>query len=226
MSSLKVAVVIPTLNEQAALERRLPAVLGAADEVVVSDGGSTDHTVDVARHHGVTVVNGKPGRGPQLNRGARTAEGTALVFLHADTDLPQAAIPEVRHALEEGAVGGGFLVRFASRRPIFRLVSEVVNLRTRLSRSPLGDQAQFATRAAFEAVGGYPEWPILEDLAFIRQLKKHGRIAVLDSEVSTSVRRFEQGGILQSIARNWLIFGCYFAGVSPFRLAKLYRHTR
>ena len=90
-----------------------------------------------------------------------------------------------------------------------------MNLRTRWLRSPLGDQAQFASRAAFEELGGYPEWPILEDLEFIRRLKRLGRVTILAPAVSTSARRFEDEGIARTLLRNWLIFALYYAGVSP-----------
>ena len=113
-----------------------------------------------------------------------------------------------------------------SDRPIYRLGSAIVNLRTRWGRSPLGDQAQFASRKIFEELGGYPDWPILEDLEFIRRLKRKGKMAILEPAVATSTRRFEERGITRTIIRNWLIFALYFAGASPQRLARLYRHVR
>ncbi|MCP4203962.1 MAG: glycosyltransferase family 2 protein, partial [bacterium] len=166
------------------------------------------------------------GRGPQLNRGAGASSADGFLFLHADTVLPSGAVQSVETALASGAVGGGFQVRFSSPRPIYKLGSRIVNLRTRWFRSPLGDQAQFATRAAFHEVGGYPDWPILEDLEFIRCLKRKGKIAILRPPVTTSARRFEERGITRTIIFNWLIFALYFAGVSPERLARLYRDVR
>ena len=218
--------IVPTLDEAEALERYLPATLAAAAEVVVSDGGSTDGTRDVALALGARVVCGEPGRGPQLNRGARATNASALVFLHADTVLPAGALAAVGRALAAGAVGGGFLIRFDSNRPVYRLGSRVVNLRTRWSRSPLGDQAQFASRAAFARLGGYPEWPILEDLEFMRRLKRHGHVVILGPPVATSVRRFEKSGIAKTLLVNWTIFALFFAGVSPMRLERLYRTVR
>ncbi len=218
--------IVPTLNEAEALEQNLPALLAATPEVVVSDGGSDDGTAEIAEGLGARVVSGAAGRGPQLNLGAGATRAPALVFLHADTVLPTGALDAVSTSLANGSVGGGFRVRFDSDRPIYRLGSAIVNLRTRLSRSPLGDQAQFTDRAAFDALGGYPDWPILEDLEFMRRLKRRGRIAILEPPVATSARRFDDRGITRTILLNWLIFGLYFAGASPERLAGLYRHVR
>lgn len=226
MNTPTISVVIPALNEARALERNLPALSGLGSEVVVSDGGSEDGTREVAERHGARVVVGPAGRGPQLNRGARATRSGGLLFLHADTALPAGAMDSIASALADGAVGGGFQVRFDGSRSIYRVGSSIVNLRTRWLRSPLGDQAQFASRAAFETVGGYPDWPILEDLEFIRRLKRLGPLAVLSPPVLTSARRFEETGITRTLFRNWLIFALYFAGVSPRRLAQLYRDVR
>lgn len=220
--------IVPTLDERESVERYLPAALTLADEVIVSDGGSRDGTVERALALGGRVVTGPPGRGSQLHRGAREARGRILLFLHADTTLPADAARAIREAVADGAVGGGFLVRFAEEgeRPILRLGSWLVRLRTRWLQVPLGDQAQFATRDAYRAVGGYAPWPILEDIHFIRRLRRHGRLAVLTGPVVTSGRRFAQRGVLRTVATNWAIWTLYLLGVSPHRLARFYRHVR
>ncbi len=222
----RLAVVVPTLDEEAALARNLAAVLALGAELVVSDGGSADGTVELARSLGVRVVAGAPGRGAQLNRGAAATAAEVLLFLHADTALPPAAAGQIHGAVAAGFCGGGFQVRFDGGGRLMRMGSRLVNLRTRLTRLPLGDQAQFVTRRAFADLGGYREWPILEDLDFMRRLKRHGRVAVLPGRVSTSARRFVARGIATTVATNWLIWGLYFAGVSPHRLAALYRKIR
>jgi len=223
---ISVALIIPTLDEEEALGRHLAAAAAAADQLVVSDGGSRDATVALARQAGATVVTGPPGRGGQLNRGAAAASTDVLVFLHADTRLPPAGVDRVRRAVEAGAAGGAFLVRFDDDGFWMRLGSRLVNLRTRLTRVPLGDQAQFVTRDAFAALGGFRDWPILEDLDFMRRLKRHARasggIALLDPPVVTAARRYLTGGIARTIARNWLIWALYLLGVPPRRLARLY----
>lgn len=221
-----VAILIPALDEEDNLRRNLPAALAAADEVVVSDGGSRDATVRLARELGARVVTGPPGRGGQLNRAAAAASADVLLFLHADTVLAPGAVAAVREAVAAGAPGGGFLVRFDSERPIFRLGERLVDLRTRLTRAPLGDQGQFVTRGAFRELGGFRDWPVLEDLDFVRRLRRRGRIALLPLRATTSARRYEAGGVLRTVARNWLIWALYGLGVSPHRLAKLYGNVR
>lgn len=220
---LRLAAVVPTLDEESLLERRLIALAGLVDEVVVSDGGSTDATRAIAESHGVRVITGGRGRGDQLNRGAAACDAEVLLFLHADTELEAKGIAALRAAIAGGAVGGGFLCRFDHPGPIYRLGEWIVNLRTRVTRGPLGDQAQFATRAAFEALGGFRDWPLLEDLDFVRRLKRHGRVVVLEPPATTSARRFEKYGIARTIATNWLIFTLFFLGVPPERLERFYR---
>lgn len=223
---MRAAIVVPTLDEEEALARHLPAALLAADEVVVSDGGSRDGTVELARRLGARVVEGPPCRGGQLNRGAAACSADLLLFLHADTTLPPGGVELARAAVAAGAVGGGFRVRFDVDRPVQRLGARLINLRTRLTRVPLGDQAQFATAEAFRALGGYRDWPILEDLDFARRLKRHGRVALVERPVTTAARRFVERGVVATVATNWLIWGLFFAGVSPRRLAGLYRQIR
>lgn len=208
------------------MEEHLPAALAAADEVVVSDGGSRDDTVGVARRLGARVVTGPPGRGGQLNRGAETATADVLLFLHADTLLPPQAAEHAVDAVDGGAVGGAFLVRFLENRPILRFGARLINLRTRWLQVPLGDQAQFVTRDAFETLGGFRDWPILEDLDFIRRLKRRGRVVILPDRVATSGRRFLTRGVVRTVATNWLIWGLFFLGVSPHRLSRWYGHIR
>jgi rSAM/selenodomain-associated transferase 2 len=226
--TLQVSIVVPTLDEEEALRRHLPEAREQADEVVVSDGGSRDATVQVARELGARIVEGPEGRGGQLHRGALAARGDVLLFLHADTSLPSGAVASVRRAVSEGAVGGAFLMRFReeTEKPVLRLGGRLVRLRTRWLRIPLGDQAQFATRAAYEAVGGFPDWPILEDLYFIRRLRRHGRLAMVPLVVTTSGRRFVRRGVVPTLATNYLVWTLYALGVSPQRLSRLYRHFR
>lgn len=220
------SIVVPTLDEERTLAVRLDEALSAADEVVVSDGGSRDATVAVARRRGARVVEGGPGRGPQLNRGAAAARGDILLFLHADTTLPAGAAASVRAAIAGGACGGAFLVRFDVDAPVYRFGARMVNWRTRRSHLALGDQAQFASRDTFTALGGFRDWPILEDLDFARRLKRHGAVAVLSPPVVTSARRFEARGPARTVALNWLIWTLFFCGVSPQRLAGFYHRVR
>jgi rSAM/selenodomain-associated transferase 2 len=223
---MRLAIVVPTLNEEAGLRRNLPAALAAADQVVVSDGGSTDGTLAVAGELGARIVTGPPGRGGQLTRGAWATDAPLLLFLHADTRLPPDGVSRVREAVAGGAVGGGFLVRFDTGGSLLRLGERLINARTHLTGLPLGDQAQFATREAFRALDGYRDWPILEDLDFALRLRRLGRTVLIPSPVTTAARRFVQQGVVKTVATNWLIWLLFFCGVSPHRLARLYRHIR
>lgn len=223
--TLRLSIVVPALDEAVELGRHLPGALALADQVVVSDGGSADETVEIARRLGARVVEGPACRGGQLNRGAAAADGELLLFLHADTALPAQAAALLRSAVTAGAVGGGFRVRFDAESPVLALGTGLINLRTRLTRCPLGDQGQFVTRAAFDALGGFRDWPVLEDLDLARRLKRLGPVVILPAEVTTSARRFLRGWP-RTVATNWLIWSLYFAGVAPRRLARLYDKVR
>jgi rSAM/selenodomain-associated transferase 2 len=233
---MRITIVMPALNEAEALDRSLRAALAAADEVVVSDGGSTDGTPEIARRLGARVVSGPPGRGGQLTRGARAARAPdgdpadVLLFLHADTLLPPEAGPAVRAAAAAGAVGGAFRVRFDVDRPLLRLGAWLINLRTRLTGLPLGDQAQFVRRDVFERMEGFRDWPILEDLDLAMRLKREGKTVLLgdrvDERVTTAARRFVRLGIVRTVATNWLIWTLFALGVSPHRLVRLYYRLR
>lgn len=228
VSARDVAIVVPTLDEERTIEAVVAHALEQCGEVVVSDGGSADATAERAAAMGARVVRGAPGRGGQLNRGAAATSLSVLLFLHADTRLPEDGVARVAAAAESGAMGGAFLLRFDRDTRLFRFGARMVNRRTRRFHVPLGDQAQFATRAAFDALGGYRPWPILEDLDFARRLDRlaPGRFAVIEAPVTTSARRFVENGPLRTVARNWLIWMLFFAGVRPERLARLYRRAR
>ena len=241
---MRVAIVVPTLNEESTIARTLPAALAAlaaldalapreppaaGSELVVADGGSRDRTVAVARALGARVVAGPAGRGGQLNRGAAATTAEILLFLHADTTLPEGALAAIRAAIGIAAppvIGGAFLVRFDQGGPLLRLGAWLINQRTRATRLPLGDQAHFVTRAAFEQLGGYRDWPILEDLDFAWRLRRHGRTVILRQRVTTGARRFVELGVTRTVATNWLIWLLFLAGVSPRRLARFYGQVR
>lgn len=220
------AVVVPTVNEEATLPGCLDSLPRGLAEIVVSDGGSTDGTVEIACRRGARVVSGAAGRGAQLNRGARACSAPGILFLHADTRLPPDAARQVARALADGAIGGGFRVRFDDPRWRYRLGAGWVNVRTRLFRAPLGDQAQFVRRAAFEELGGFRDWPLLEDLDLIRRLHRRGRLEILRGPAITSARRYVRQGALRTVATNWLIWMLYLLGVPPARLSRLYQTVR
>lgn len=221
--SVRIAVIIPTLNEQESIESAVTSAIAiGASEVVVSDGGSDDRTLELAASCGARLVTSARMRARQMNEAARSTDAEALVFLHADTTLPPDAGSMIRAALGRGTAFGGFRIRFTEDEPRLRVTAAMINLRTSITRCPWGDQAQFVTRERFDASGGYREIPIMEDYEFARRMKSMGRVALLPGEVSTSGRRFLQRGVLATAAMNWRIILSYHLGVSPEELRRLY----
>lgn len=216
---MPVSVIVPALNEEDRIGIAIDAAFAAgAAEVIVADGGSSDGTLTVARAHGARVVEGASQRARQLNRGAEAAAHEILLFLHADTLLPAGAAAAVERAVAEGAVFGGFRVEFLE--PGLGFVAWMINARTRLTRAPWGDQAQFVRRDAFP---GYPDFPIMEDYELARRMKKAGPTMLLPLTVRTSGRRFLTKGIVRTTVTNWVIIVSYHLGVSPATLARWYR---
>jgi rSAM/selenodomain-associated transferase 2 len=208
-------VVIAALNEE---ERVAAAVRSAfeagASEVIVVDGGSSDATVARAADAGARVLHGERMRAKQLNLGARAAANDAIIFLHADTLLPRGAAAAV---MASGAPFGGFRIAFAERSLRLRYVAFMINLRTRITRQPWGDQAQFVDRRAFP---GFREIAIMEDYDLARRMK---RGVVLPLTVVTSGRRFLQKGVLRTSFLNWLTIVRYHLGADVDALARRYR---
>jgi len=220
------SIVIPVLDEAG----HIAAVLADAAarcpgaEVLVVDGGSRDGTVEIAgRQPGVRVLASPPGRARQMNEGARAAAGVSLLFLHADTRLPPGAGELVQRALARpGAVAGRFDVQFDRNRRVLRMVAFFMNVRSRWSRICTGDQAIFVRRDAFEALGGFPEIPLMEDVELTRRLKRVGRIVCLRARVVTAARKWEREGAWRTIALMWRLRLLYALGADPGRLHRLY----
>jgi rSAM/selenodomain-associated transferase 2 len=158
-----------------------------------------------------------------MNAGARAAAGDVLLFLHADTRLPDGAGAAIARALADPAVvGGRFDIRFDSPRWPFRMIAALMNRRSRLTRISTGDQGLFVRRAAFEALGGFPDIPLMEDVEITRRLKRAGRIACLSERVTTSARKWERDGVARTIALMWALRLLYVCGVAPARLHRWY----
>ena len=219
---MTVSIVIPALDEAEALPATLASALGQTGEyeVVVADGGSQDGTRDLAARRGATVIEAPRGRARQMNAGAARTVGDVLLFLHADTRLPDGALDAVREAIRGGAVAGCFRLAFDRRG--FWLWLWTRPLWMRWHRWAFGDRALFVRRDVFEAVGGFPDQPILEDLDLVRAVRRHGRFAFLTPCVTTSARRFVAVGGLRQQLRNWALWGAWWAGVSPDRIARFY----
>src|SRR5215831_11616082 len=221
-----ISIVVPTLNEAANLGRLLPDLHERCREaeVILVDGGSEDATRDVVtRFPRVQLVTGPRGRARQMNAGARVARGDTLLFLHADTRLPDGALGAVAAALDDArVVGGRFDVSFDSPRAVFRMIAGFMNVRSRWSRISTGDQAIFVRRSVFEAMGGYPDIALMEDIELCRCLKRRGRLAALRARVTTSARKWEREGALRTMALMWALRFFYMVGVSPDRLHRWY----
>lgn len=223
---MTISIIIPTLNEEQAIGGQLESLAGlGADEVIVSDGGSRDRTVEIASTR-ARVVTGPASRGTQLNTGAAVAGGDVLLFLHADVRLTSSALDVVREALADPAViGGNFDIHYAGKDMRAAAFTHINRLRRRFGVF-YGDSAIFCRHRTFQELGGYKPWPLLEDYEFARRLRRHGRLALLDEPVFVSDRRWRNGGLLHALSAWFFIQALYLAGVSPYRLARLYRHVR
>ena len=221
------SVIIPALDEAVGIEetlRILAPVRARGCEVVVADGGSTDGTPVIAAPLADRVIAAPPGRARQMNAGARAARGTILLFLHADTRLPINADRRVQEELVGSArAWGRFDVRLSGAHPALRMVERAISLRSRITGIATGDQAIFVRRELFERVGGFPELPLMEDIALCRLLKRIGPPLCLRDAVVTSSRRWETYGIGRTILLMWRLRLAYYLGADPAHLAARYR---
>jgi rSAM/selenodomain-associated transferase 2 len=222
----KLSIIMPVFNEGETIAPALDALAGLralGTELIVVDGGSRDATVQRARLRVDRVISAPRGRALQMNAGATRASGDVLLFLHADTRLPADADHVVLNGLERsGRSWGRFDVSIDGKHPLLVLVAWLMRLRSRLSGIATGDQAIFVRRAAFQSVGGFPELPLMEDIALCTRLKKLGRPLCLRERVVTSGRRWEENGVLSTIGLMWRLRIAYFFGADPKALARQY----
>lgn len=225
---MNISLIIPVLNEEKTIAATLHALVPLQPyEIIVVDGGSDDRTGEISRQLGAEVLTAERGRARQMNYGARCATGEVLLFLHADTKLPDSAFKDIVEALSDArCLGGRFDVELEGSHWMLKVVSALINYRSRASKVGTGDQAIFVRRAVFTQVGGYPDIPLMEDTALCRSLKRLGGIACLRSRVLTSARRWESDGVWRTIFRMWTLKFLYLAGVSPARLKQFYADTR
>jgi len=224
---VKLSVIIPVLNEAQGLPvllERLRPLLQQGCEVLIVDGGSEDGSADIAERAGFSVLRAARGRARQMNAGAARAGGDLLLFLHADTHFPDGAVALVTQALASGAHHWGrFDVRIEGHHFMLRIVGHMMNLRSRWSGIATGDQAMFVTRAAFQAVGGFADQPLMEDIELSKRLRNITRPACIDRCVSTSGRRWETRGVWRTILLMWRLRWQYWRGVPASQLARAYR---
>jgi len=223
---VRLSIVMPVLDEGDTIVAALDALadlraLGV--EVIVVDGGSRDATVQRARLRADRVLAAPRGRAAQMNAGAEMATGDVLLFLHADTQLPEAAELLVLDGLEHtGRVWGRFDVRIAGRHPLLAAVAWLMNARSRLTGIATGDQAIFVKRTEFQAAGGFPPIALMEDVALCKRLKRAGRPLCLRERVVASSRRWEKQGIARTVLLMWHLRLAYFFGADPAQLARRY----
>jgi rSAM/selenodomain-associated transferase 2 len=212
-----VSIIVPAWNEAETLRHALEAIAKNATphEVIVVDGGSSDGTVGIAQRGGVRLVSAAAGnRAIQMNEGRRLAQGDVLLFLHADTLISRVALDRIVNALRRPrVVGGAFARRYASRSAFLRATCLLAEVRGRLFGWFLGDQAIFARTEVFDALGGFREWDLFEDLDFARRLKRVGRVTMLRPPVVTSARRFSRRGPIRTTFSDFVLTCRYAAGL-------------
>ncbi|NOY85286.1 Glycosyl transferase, family 2 [hydrothermal vent metagenome] len=232
MKEKTISVIIPLRNEALYLVKLLDMLhRQPIDQIILVDGGSRDRSPALlqtwARNSNACkhriAMDAPPGRATQMNAGAKEATGDILLFLHADTQLPPDGIARVLQTMKNKNIfGGAFRLQIDSKHPFMLWVCWLANLRSFYWGLPYGDQAIFVRRAIFEKLGGYPALPLMEDVAFVRKLKKTGRMLLLKEAVTTSARRWQQQGYFLNSFKNMLILLFYFCGVSPQGLAAWY----
>ncbi len=229
--SVTISVIIPTLNEASTIAKTLEHLHalpqhGLILEVFVVDGGSHDQTQILVGDRARVLVS-VPSRGGQMNTGAQEATGDVLLFLHADTRLPETALQDIFNALcDPDMVGGRFDARTDCDTGLLWIVCRMMSVRSRLTRISTGDQAIFVRRSIFQSMGGYADIPLMEDVELSRRLRAQGSIATLRSYVTTSARRWKKDGILYTILMMWTFRFLFFVGINPRLLKQLYKDIR
>lgn len=225
----RLSIIIPVLNEEGRIQSTLEPLQGLrlkGHEIIVVDGGSQDTTISRCAPLADHVLQSPPGRATQMQAGAAVSSGDILWFLHADSTVPGQAQRHITGALADAkADWGRFDISLDDDHPLLRCVAWFMNQRTQLTGIATGDQGIFIRRALFEAIGGFPDVPLMEDIRISRSLKKHGRPCRVRARLGTSSRRWKKHGIARTILTMWSLRLAHFAGVSPQRLARYYTVT-
>lgn len=217
------SIIVPVLNEAQVLAETLAPLIGLSEtEVIVADGGSTDATGEIAKQSGATVIAAPRGRGRQLNTGAALASGETLLFLHADSQLPRNFRSEITTVLNSSCIAGAFRLQIDSPRRSLRWIELAANLRSRWLQMPYGDQGLFLHAGDFFQIGGFPDWPLLEDYELCRRLRRRGRIVLANESMRTSARRWNRLGAIHTTWVNQCTLLGFHLGISPEKLARWY----
>lgn len=219
-----ISIIIPTLNEAAIVADAVQRARAChPHEVIVVDGGSADRTCEILREGDCRLLHSARGRALQQNLGAQQSTGDVLLFLHADNWLDPAGLGQITSALDDPRVEAGcFRQRIESPRRAYRVIEWGNALRASWLRVPYGDQAIFIRRQLFEAVGRFPEVPLMEDVMLMRQVRRRTRLALLPGPLHVSPRRWQQQGLVRQTLRNWILVTAAMLGVSPRRLGRFY----
>jgi rSAM/selenodomain-associated transferase 2 len=226
-----ISIIIPTYNESKTIGLTLGQLLRAIPEdceVIVIDGYSNDNTQEIVKSFDhVKLFNCKKGRSVQMNFGAQNASNDILLFLHADTILNSNCLDYLTGELKSNDIAWGwFSIKLNENKLVYRAIEILANLRARITGTPLGDHAIFVKKGVFDKIGGFPDIPILEDLEFVKKIKCISRGKRINASVVTSVRRFENSGILKTFMRMWMIRFLYYLGFSTQRLVRFYDDSR
>lgn len=224
---MRLSIIVPILNEAEQLPELFAHLLPlqrAGCEIIFADGGSTDGSVSLAKLAGFSVIKSVRGRSQQMNAGAAQARGEVLLFLHADTRLPMGALQHIDAALDQpDRCWGRFDVCITGRPFMLRVISRLMNWRSRMTGIATGDQAIFVRRAVFERLNGYPDQPLMEDVEISKRLRYYSRPACISLCVSTSGRRWERRGVWRTILLMWRLRWEYWRGTDATQLARMYR---
>ncbi|MCH7989936.1 MAG: TIGR04283 family arsenosugar biosynthesis glycosyltransferase [Planctomycetes bacterium] len=223
----RISIIIPTLNEADRIAEVIEQTRKLGDcEIIVVDGNSSDETLKAAESADI-LLTAPQGRATQQNAAAKAASGDVLLFLHADCRLEPGSLEAVSKSLQdERIVGGCFRQTIDAAGLRYRLVESGNALRVKLCKWAYGDQGIFVRREVFEQLGGFPELRLMEDLFFMKTLKKAGRFVLLDARIHVSPRRWQHKGVLRQTLKNWILITLAHTGISPNRLAKFYPHVR
>ncbi|CAK8715044.1 Glycosyltransferase 2-like domain-containing protein [Candidatus Electrothrix laxa] len=230
---MSISIIIPALNEEqhirVCLDRLLSQIRNRYDlldeltEIIVVDGGSTDQTAEEVLARGIRLIKSEPGRGQQQHCGAEAADGDILLFLHCDTVLPETFTEDISLALRgENVVAGAFRLTINGNGLGFRFIEAGIQVRSKIFSLPYGDQALFMRRETYFTAKGFPQQPLMEDVALVHRLKKLGRIAIAQAHVTTSARRWQQHGLLKTTLINQLMLLGRAVGIPPQQLARFY----
>lgn len=220
-----ISIIIPTYNEEESIENTLINITkqGNDHEIIIVDDGSSDRSVDIASGYGKVLYSGKKSRGKSLDKGAKESSGDILLFLHADTILPDNALKMVREVLkDQEVVAGGFRRRLNNEKFIYRIIETGSDFVRYLKGLIGGDQGMFCRREAFFSAGGFKGRDLFEDIDLCRRLKTHGKVKIIKSPVLTSARHYEKYGILKSVYLNLYLTFLYYKGATEEKLRDMY----